>query len=299
MGVVAQRMAGVGDAPSPARPSRMTFRPSIAGILAGGAVGVLLLVGVGVDDDIALVYGGGIALCVTIALGTQRGERDVPFARWLLVVTGLWALSALANSGDEVLYSVGRVAAWLIEPLLLYLLLAFPYGRLRTASERRVAIGTALVAGLLYLPTALLGEFPLPSPWAASCGLDCPDNAFALTSWEGADVLRAVREPLTVGLFAWAAWLIVARAREGRRDTSPPRSRRVYRRSQGGVDRRLFRGPRDGAAARASGAVGVGVHHRPARSGHRLRRGSSPPATLRSGGARGDGAERRGACEPR
>ena len=45
----------------------------------------------------------------------------------------LFSLTALSQSGDAVLYSVGRVAGWLVVPVLLFLMLAFPSGRLGRA----------------------------------------------------------------------------------------------------------------------------------------------------------------------
>jgi signal transduction histidine kinase len=139
------------------------------------------------------------------------------FATLLIATSVLWALTWLAASGDSALYSTGRLAAWLIEPALVYLVLSFPSGRLNGKVDRRLALGTALVAVLLYVPTALLAPFPEPSPWGA-CGTSCPDNAFAIVSagpW--IDGVRATREVLTVVLFAAAAFSVVARTRRASR----------------------------------------------------------------------------------
>jgi signal transduction histidine kinase len=213
MGVVAQGTAPVAERVSTRRRIDLTPRAAVIGVLVGATVGVLLLAGAGVGQGIALIYGGGVALCVTISLETRRGERDLAFAHWLLVVTGLWALSSLVDSQNEALYSIGRLAPWLIEPVLVYLILAFPFGHLRTRTERHVVVCTALVAALLYVPAAFVTEYSMTSPWATVCGSECPENVFAVTTWEGADVLRELRVPLTIALFAWATALVVARAR--------------------------------------------------------------------------------------
>ena len=45
---------------------------------------------------------------------------------------------SLAESDDATLYSVGRVAVWLVDPALIYLMLAFPCGRLTARADRRL-----------------------------------------------------------------------------------------------------------------------------------------------------------------
>jgi signal transduction histidine kinase len=156
----------------------------------------------------------GVVLPAGLGLIRLARHPDERFARLLLGAGALWALASLAQSSDGTLYSMGRAAAWVVEPALVYLILSYPSGRLTTTTQRAVAVATALVAGLLYLPTALLGQYPEPSPFAA-CGTDCPANAFALTE-SGAvlDVVRPLREVLTVMLWAAVAAAVVARSRE-------------------------------------------------------------------------------------
>jgi signal transduction histidine kinase len=69
----------------------------------------------------------------------------------------------------------------------------------------------------MYLPTVLVAQFPTPTAWSP-CGTSCPDNAFAVLSSSSAvvdDVARPLREALTVVLWAAAAALLFARARQG------------------------------------------------------------------------------------
>src|SRR6185295_11091529 len=77
-------------------------------------------------------------IAAPIAVGLYVWSRD-PWARFakLLVAAGFaWSLTTLAQSSNEVLYSAGRVFGWFVEPLLIYLMLAFPSGRLATRPER-------------------------------------------------------------------------------------------------------------------------------------------------------------------
>jgi signal transduction histidine kinase len=150
----------------------------------------------------------------TVAVLQLRRRPDDRFARLLLAAAFVLSLSTLAVSGDAVPYSIGRTIGWAVEPALVYLLLAYPTGRLQTSADRAAFGAVAAVAGLLYLPTALVVQhFPEPSPWAA-CGTSCPPNALALTGSEPAivgDVVRPVREALTAGLFLVVAVMLAVR----------------------------------------------------------------------------------------
>ncbi len=177
----------------------------------------------------ALVVVAGSALCAITAIVTVSGSRSddralealvrvftvaaplavgayalrrPPFTRfgWLLIGGGAgWFLTTLANAREPVPYSIGRVAGWAVEPLLAYLVLAFPTGRLTTRIDRVLVWAMfALLAGL-YLPTALLvARYPVPVPWT-SCVASCPGNAFMLVHSEPAlidAVVRPVRDSL-------------------------------------------------------------------------------------------------------
>src|SRR4051794_6704428 len=154
------------------------------------------------------------ARMVTVAAPMAVGIfalRRPPFARFggqLVIAGGVWFLTTLAGAQDATLHSVGRVAYWLFEPVVFYLLLAFPTGRLDRRFDRAlvwIAVGIVLV---LYLPTALLVErYPVPSP-VDTCGARCPANAFMVSASEPAvieDVVRPLRELLTVVLFGVVA----------------------------------------------------------------------------------------------
>jgi signal transduction histidine kinase len=141
-----------------------------------------------------------------IAVGLYARRRP-PFERFgtLLIAVGVaWFVATLSGSRDDVLYSVGRIAAWGVEAALVYVVLAFPTGRLRGRTDRLLAGTAALVATVLFLPTALLVEaYPLPAP-STSCQADCPHNAFMIVGAEPAfvaDIVRPLREFLTAALF--------------------------------------------------------------------------------------------------
>jgi signal transduction histidine kinase len=145
-----------------------------------------------------------------IAVGIYA-RRHTPFRRFgaLLIAAGVgWFVTTLAESNDPVLYSIGRVAGWVVEVGLVYLVLAFPLGYLRDRVDRALVWSVAALILVLYLPTALLVEtFPVPAVWT-SCHAGCPDNAFMVAGSEPAaigDVVVPLRESLTVLLFAAVA----------------------------------------------------------------------------------------------
>jgi signal transduction histidine kinase len=155
-----------------------------------------------------------------IAAGIWVWYRDPwrRFAKFLVAAGFLWSLTALAESSGEVAYSTGRVFGWIAEPSLIFLVLAFPSGRLTTPSARLLAGATVALVALLYLPTALLADsYPAPSAFS-SCYANCPGNAFMLVGSEPGFVgglIVPVREVATAILLTGVIALLAARIRWG------------------------------------------------------------------------------------
>lgn len=162
------------------------------------------------------VAGAGIMFGLGLTDIARGGELH--FGRALLVAGFFWSLSAMTASDNSLAYSVGHVSQWLAELAAAYLLLSYPSGRLRIGRQRTLFIFTALVAGLLWLPTALVGQFPHPSPWS-TCSSICPRNVFSLRDSTPEVVSRLVlpvREVLLVALFAAIAVTVMQRAQKAR-----------------------------------------------------------------------------------
>jgi PAS domain S-box-containing protein len=201
--------------------------PPAAGLAALGAAGVALsaaaawiaATGAGTEPRgfTAAVHAAVIA--APMAAGLYAVSRN-PRGRfgWLLLLAGvLWSPTMLAESSDSVLYSIGRDWVWFAELLLIYLVLAFPTGRLGSRTDQLLVRAGAVVVGL-YLVSSLLGGYPEPSPWA-SCATDCPDNALMLPSSEpgfvGA-VLMPALQAASVFVFAGVALQLLRRLINGR-----------------------------------------------------------------------------------
>ena len=190
---------------------------ALACALSAGAA-VLIAHDAAASDRVlsACVHVVSILLPVGVGLARLARRRDDRFARLLIGVGLAWSVVSLAESGDATLYSIGRAAVWLVDPALVFLLLAFPSGRLERRVDRRLFAAAAALAAALYVPTALLAPFPEPSPFS-TCGTDCPANAFMVTDALAGfadDVVRPAREVMTVLLAAAVAVVLVLRLRD-------------------------------------------------------------------------------------
>jgi signal transduction histidine kinase len=149
-----------------------------------------------------------VAVPIAVALFALRRPPFERFGAHLLAAGVIWWLTTLANADDELLYSIGRTAQWVFEPVLLYLLLSFPTGRLSSSLDRMLVRASVLLVGILYLPSALLVErYPVPTP-VSSCTAGCPRNGFDLIGSEPAfieAIVRPTREIITIALFAVVA----------------------------------------------------------------------------------------------
>ena len=131
--------------------------PPVAGLAALGAAGVVLsaaaawiaATGAGSEPRGFTAAAHALVIAAPIAAGLYAVYRN-PGGRfgWLLLLAGvLWSPTMLAEASDSVLYSIGRVSVWFAELLLIYLVLAFPTGRLASRADRQlVRAGAVLVA---------------------------------------------------------------------------------------------------------------------------------------------------------
>jgi signal transduction histidine kinase len=201
----------------------------VCALVFGGVVAVTLAGAPPEERLIAtVVFGLLVGTPMVVGLIASAVHHDDRFARLLVAAGAVFSLTALSQSSNGTVYSVGRVAVWLAVPVMLHLMLAFPSGRLAARADRGLMAAVWALVGALYLPTALLAaHFPEPSPWAR-CNVDCPANAFALADLPAGvldDVIRPARELLTVLAVFAAAMLLGRRMRRSgpmlRRATAP------------------------------------------------------------------------------
>ena len=196
---------------------RLTARDGVVeGVVIVGGAGLCALAAAitiaGNDSTFAWFEGGARALLVGVPLAVGLyARRRAPFRRFgaLLIALGILAFgTTLSEDSSPELYAIGRLAGWMIEPLLVYTVLAFPTGRLHGRIDRVLVWSTLALALTLYVPTALVVErFPEPVHWTL-CHGGCPDNPFMVTGSEPTvieDLVRPLRELLTIALFAAVA----------------------------------------------------------------------------------------------
>ncbi len=153
-----------------------------AGLALSAAAVAVALTGAGPEPRALAAIVHALVIAAPIGAGLyalySQPASAGRFGRLLVLSGFLWAPTMLAESADSLLYSVGRISAWLAEALLIYVVLAYPSGRLVGRAEKLLFRAAAVTVGVLYLPTSLLVEqYPVPTPWS-SCGSDCPPNAF-------------------------------------------------------------------------------------------------------------------------
>jgi signal transduction histidine kinase len=189
---------------------RHTIRPASPVLAAACAIGLAAVAlavvapADGTDPAVVAARVAGVSLPVGLGLLRLSRVRSDRFALVLVAAGAVWSLTTLAESSGSTAYSIGRVAVWVLEPLLVFLILAFPYGRLESAVDKRLVAAAIALAALLYIPTALLAPYPEPAPWA-SCATDCPPNAFLVSSDTAGAIdgfIRPLREVLAVILFS-------------------------------------------------------------------------------------------------
>jgi signal transduction histidine kinase len=154
------------------------------------------------------------ALIVGVPLGVGLyawySREEARFGVLLILAGGGWFVTTLAESGDALPYTLGRAAGWLMELALVYLILAYPSGRLPGRSERLIVLAMAVAVFTMYLPRLVLAEdFEVPSPFT-SCVRACPENAFFALDREPGFVKDFMR-PVGVLLVFVALSLAVAR----------------------------------------------------------------------------------------
>jgi hypothetical protein len=184
-------------------------------VVVGGVGAALLSTPPSAHATALPVFVLGAGAMFGLGLADIAHGRELQFARALIIAGVLWSLSALAATPEPFANSVGHLSIWLVDLATAYLFLSYPSGRLEGRTERVLFTCTALLVGVLFLPTALLGPFPHPSIWSM-CTAGCPHNVFSLRDTTPAivqDGVLPLREGLVVLVFGATAAALLMRAR--------------------------------------------------------------------------------------
>ena len=202
----AQQLVGTDTGSSRGSPQT---RLAIAGALVCTAAVALASAGAAGDAAFgrglleALIVGGPIA----VGLYALRAPVNASFGRALLAIGFAWALTGLTESSLSVPFTIGRLATWLTFPCVVYLLLAFPDGRIDKGLDR-VLLGAvvAVMIFLFYGTAPFVQAFPPKTLWG-TCTTDCPGNAIFVLDAQPAFLTTVVYirewlvELLWLGLF--------------------------------------------------------------------------------------------------
>jgi signal transduction histidine kinase len=131
------------------------------------------------DFAAAFAVVGGLALVAAgLVMSFARPAGRIGDLALLAGVVWFAPFWAGWKGGPPLVLSLGTLAASLVFPLLLHLVLAYPTGRLRSKGERALVVAVYVEAGLSALGRALFRD-PFFDP---SCWDNCTDNVFLVRS---------------------------------------------------------------------------------------------------------------------
>jgi len=137
-----------------------------------------------VGDHLLIAAQGGVGMLlvwsVAVAVHTRYPER--PLGILLFVLAFAYGLTGLIVSSNPVLFTLARLARPAVEVILLWIMLAFPSGRLIRAAERRLVWAGALALLLLWLPSVLMSSTPQFVGPFLLCQENCPRNILQIAN---------------------------------------------------------------------------------------------------------------------
>lgn len=191
------------------RPGLWVFAPGLAlaavvGLVAAETPGTTRMQ----DAALATV---GVVLLWTVAAVVHRRYPERPLGLLLFALALGSALQPFVASPHAVLFTLARAARPAVEILLIWVMLAFPSGRLAGRAERALVGAGALTVLLLWLPGMMFSpRVPLPGPFV-TCGAECPENLLFLAdrpAWS-AYFFRWFRLAGAAVLAATSLWLLL------------------------------------------------------------------------------------------
>lgn len=163
-----------------------------AGLVVAAVPTVVAATSTTADEPWAgLLVAFGVLLVWTVAMAMWTRPRDRRLAELLFLLALAYAIRGLAASDNPWVFSTARALGQVAEFVLVWVMLAFPSGLLRSRADRIiVALGGFAAIGL-WIPTVMLSvAVPLAGP-LVPCDGDCPTNA-----------LLVADQPMVAALFA-------------------------------------------------------------------------------------------------
>ena len=153
-----------------------------------------------------VVIGVSVLLPFLVAAAIRVRYPERLLGDLLLAVGAAYFVRSLAAVDSSGIYAVARALGQFSEVLLIWLMLAFPVGRLARPWSLTIVVAGGLSILLLWLPVVLFSpEIPTGGVFVP-CGSDCPDNALLISDEP------ALGDTLLTVFRAVAATLILATA---------------------------------------------------------------------------------------
>jgi len=124
----------------------------------------------------ALTAAVGLLLVWSVAVALRLRYPERPLGSLLFLLAGTFAVQAFLSSTNPYLFTMARVARPAVEVLLVWVMLAFPSGRLKGRVERMLVIAGALAVLLLWLPGMMFSQDVILGGPFLQCGPVCPRN---------------------------------------------------------------------------------------------------------------------------
>lgn len=149
----------------------------------------------------------GVLLTWAVALAVRARDPRRPMATLLFALAALLAIHpALGASSNPYLFTLARAARMASELMLVWVMLAFPSGRLSARVDRWLLVSMAAGVLLLWLPINLFTtQFPIGGPVLA-CEGECPRNVLFVGD------LPNVAQALAIAFRTVAALLLLGAA---------------------------------------------------------------------------------------
>ena len=124
----------------------------------------------------AALAGVTVLLAWGVAMAVRQRYPERPLWMLLTALALGAALQPLVASPNALLFTMARAARPGVEVLLIWVMVAFPTGRLATRVDRALVAALALAVLLLWVPGMMFSpHVPLPGPFV-TCGVECPEN---------------------------------------------------------------------------------------------------------------------------
>ena len=157
--------------------SRAGLLLGIPGWLLAAAAAAVLLESPGPERVLTAALASiGLFLTWGVGVAVRLRYPERPLGSLLFLLAAGLATQVLVASSDPYLFTLGRASRPAAEVLLVWVMLAFPSGRLAGRRERALVLAAALTVLLLWLPSVMFAtRVPLPGPFT-QCHPDCPRN---------------------------------------------------------------------------------------------------------------------------